>query len=276
MIQEFANYLKALRGYSDNTVSAYTSDIKEFARWIQLNHSDERWSTISRHIIDEYVTHLYNLGLAASSTNRKLSSIAALYNYMMRENLLDENPVKYESRRKQPKTIPATIPVAAIQKAYEHARGVKKTMLGLLASTGIRLQEMLDLRWEDINFSTCEILINGKGSKQRIVVSCQEVLADLKYMADTLPVQGRIFYQSQRTTRQIIWDCIRPFTRASKISPHVIRHTFATQLAKQGENIATIAKILGHERIETSQKYINMVEIPRPNGGLLFTTHYKS
>lgn len=276
MIQEFATYLRALRGYSDNTINAYTSDVREFARWIQQNHVNERWSTISRHIIDEYVTYLYNEGLAASSTNRKLSSIAALYNYMMRENLLDENPVKYESRRKQPKTIPATIPVAAIQKAYEHARGVQKTMLGLLASTGMRLQEMLDLHWEDINFSTCEILINGKGSKQRIVVSCQEVLSDLKHTAETLPVHGKIFHQGQRVTRQIIWDLIRPYTRATKISPHVIRHTFATELAKQGENIATIAKILGHERIETSQKYINMVEIPRPNGGLLFTTTYKS
>lgn len=271
MLIEFLNYLRAIRGYSENTIKAYAADLAAFARWARENIADARWSTITREDIDKYITTRYEEGLAASTTNRHLAAISSLYRYFQREGLMQDNPCKYESRRKLPKTIPAVLRTTELIKAYQQAQGARKTMLGILATTGIRIQEMLDINWEDIDFEESSIRISGKGSKQRMVYTTEEVLHQLQTLWTTARPKGRIFYINQRTARYMIWETLAPFCTTTHLNPHTIRHTFATQMAKDGENIATIAKILGHNHIETSQKYINLAEIPTPRRGLSLT-----
>lgn len=271
MLTEFLNYLRAIRGYSENTIKAYAADLAAFARWARENKADARWSTITREDIDKYITMRYEEGLAASTTNRHLAAISSLYIYFQREGLTIVNPCKYESRRKLPKTIPAVLHTTDLIKAYQQARGARKTMLGILATTGIRIQEMLDLEWQDIDFEENTIRITGKGSKQRMVSSTAAVLTDLRKVWTMSHPSGRIFYISQRTARYMIYEALQPYCSTTHLNPHTIRHTFATQMAKDGENIATIAKILGHNHIETSQKYINLAEIPTPRMGIRLT-----
>lgn len=271
MIPEFQNYLRSIRGYSENTIRSYGKDLKEFVKWAKENTDHPRWSAFTREDIDKYLSHQYQRGLKPSTTNRQLSAISSIYHYMQREGMTDINPTKYESRRKQPQTMPATIPVKAIQRAYNKAQGMTKTMLGLLATTGIRLQEMLDLKWQDIDFENSELRIIGKGSKERIVKTHPIVLERLSEVRKYARPDMRLFYVGQRQTRYLIYEALKPYSNSRQLSPHAIRHTYATELAKNGETTTTIAKILGHAHLETSQKYINMAEIPAPSSGISLT-----
>ena len=261
MIQEFATYLESVRGYSPNTIQAYTKDLVMFSKWAKAHIEGARWSTITRDDIDKYLEHQVAQGLKATTTNRHLAAISAIYRYFQRQGLRVDNPCQYESRRKLPQTMPTTLSATDIAKAYNRAHGVRKTLLGILATTGARIQEVLDLTFEDIDFENSTLHIMGKGSKERTVTSTPKVLETLRSIKRDLCASGRIFYISQRQARYMIYEALQPYCKGKNLNPHTIRHTFATELAKAGENTAAIAKILGHSHIETSQKYINMAEL---------------
>lgn len=271
MIQEFANYLDSVRGFSANTIRAYQSDLQGFASWIQTHRAGARWSNITRDDIDAYLAAQTERGLKPSTTNRQLAAISSMYKYMQRNGFAVDNPCKYESRKKLPATLPTTIPAADIAKAYKRAKGIRKTMLGILATTGIRIQELLDLTWSNIDFETSTLTIMGKGMKERQVRTDAEVLQDLSRLSTHAQPNMRIFWISQRQARYMIYETLAPYSKSQHLNPHSIRHTFATELAKSGVNCSTIAKMLGHSHIETSQKYINMAEIPSTHSGICLT-----
>lgn len=261
MLTRFENYLKNIKGYSERTCSEYLKDIKAFALWAKANVKDARWSTLTRSDIDEYITMRAKEGIKPTTTNRELASISALYRYFIREGLLNNNPARYQSRRKVGYHLPNTIPSEDIQAAYANSVGVVHVWLGLLATTGIRISELLSLKWEDIDFKTCALEINGKGNKDRLVYTTPEYLELMRQAYERKPTKGQIFRYSEREARHMIWDALKPYSRATQLSPHAIRHSFATSLAKQGVNVATIATILGHNRIATTQKYIDMAQM---------------
>lgn len=261
MLTRFENYLRNIRGYSERTCSEYLKDVRAFALWAKAYVKDARWSTLTRSDIDEYITMRAKEGIKPTTTNRELASISALYRYFIREGLLKNNPARYQSRRKVGYHLPNTIPSEDIQKAYDNSVGVVHVWLGLLATTGIRISELLSLKWEDIDFKTCALEINGKGNKDRLVYTTPEYLELMRQAYERKPTEGRIFRYSEREARHMIWNALKPYSRATQLSPHAIRHSFATSLAKQGVNVATIATILGHSRIETTQKYIDMAQM---------------
>lgn len=261
MIQDFRQYLSSIRGYSQQTIAGYCSDLKHFARWAKQHKEDARWSTITRDDIDAYLRDRCAAGKAPATTNRALSSISALYQYMQRSGIKVENPCKYESRRKIADTVPNTIPYADLESAYENANGVTRLLLGLLITTGMRIGEVLAMQWEDIDFSTGRIKVHGKGAKERVVVTTHEVLRPLQNIVPADKRWGRMFHFTQRTARSMIYDALREHTNAKQQSPHAIRHTVATHLAERGVNTVTIAKVLGHNRVETTERYINAAAI---------------
>lgn len=261
MLTRFENYLRNIKGYSERTCSEYLKDIKAFSLWAKANVKDARWSTLTRSDIDEYITMRAKEGIKPTTTNRELASISALYRYFIREGLLKNNPARYQSRRKVGSHLPNTIPSEDIQAAYANSVGVVHVWLGLLATTGIRISELLSLKWEDIDFKTCALEINGKGNKDRLVYTTPEYLELMRQAYERHPTEGRIFRYSEREARHMIWNALKPYSRATQLSPHAIRHSFATSLAKQGVNVATIATILGHSRIATTQKYIDMAQM---------------
>lgn len=261
MINAYRDYLLKVKGYSYNTIQSYIKDISAFATWAKQHKEDARWSTIERADIDAYIIQQYDEGKKPSTTNRQLSAISSLYRYFQREGLEVDNPCKYESRRKVGESIPNTISPNELSCAYHNSQGAAKFMIGLLATTGIRLQEMLDLRWEDINFEENSLRIHGKGNKERKVYTTEEVLSEAKQSKKYCIPTNKMFFISQRNARTIIWEALKPFSKAKQLSPHAIRHTYATELAKKGENVVTISKILGHSSIKTTQKYIDMTQV---------------
>lgn len=259
MIREYISYIGHIKGMSANTQNAYYKDLMTFAKW--AGPKGLRWSTITREDIDTYITELSVIGKSPATTNRFLSSLSGLYNYMRRMGKDIENPCRYESRRKIAKTNPNTICNEELKEAYHHSQGMVKIMLGLLISTGIRLQEMLDICWEDINFQRNTISIKGKGSKGRTIYTTSAVLSTLKTFRLTNEVSGKIFHIEQREARQLIYDALKPYCKAPQLSPHAIRHSFATNIAINGGNVTTLAVLLGHNNIATTQRYINTANL---------------
>lgn len=264
-IQQYIQYAKHVKGYNDNTIRAYESDIHNFCIWLSGSKPGARWSTLTRDDIDNYITYRSQQGMKASTTNREIAAISSIYCFFQRIGVIKENPTKLENRKKLPETIPNTIPMNDLRKAYSHSQGCVKTMLGILATTGIRLQEMLDLTWQDIDFENSSLKIMGKGQRERIVYTSPDILAQLKESRKYVMHNRKLFWIGQRTARKMIYDALRPYTRARQLSPHAIRHTYATELAKNGVTATSIAKTLGHKRLDTTQKYINMAEIEAAN-----------
>ena len=261
MLTRFYNYLRNIKGYSERTCSEYLKDVRAFAQWAKANVKDARWSTLTRSDIDEYITMRAKEGIKPTTTNRELASISALYRFFIREGLLNKNPARFQSRRKVGYHLPNTIPSEDLKMAYANSVGVVHVWLGLLSTTGIRISELLSLKWEDIDFKTCALEINGKGNKDRLVYTTPEYLELMRQAYERNPTEGRIFRYSEREARHMIWEALKPYSRAKQLSPHAIRHSFATSLAKQGVNVATIATILGHNRIAPTQKYIDMAQM---------------
>lgn len=261
MLTRFENYLRNIKGYSERTCSEYLKDLKAFALWAKANVKDARWSTLTRSDIDEYISMRAKEGIKPTTTNRELAAISALYRFFIREGLLKTNPARFQSRRKVGFHLPNTIPSEDLQSAYKNSFGVVHVWIGLLSTTGIRISELLGLNWEDIDFKSCSLEIKGKGNKERLVYTTPEYLDLMRQAYDRCPSEGRIFRYSEREARYMLWEALKPYSRAKQLSPHAIRHTFATSLAKQGVNVATIATILGHKSIETTQKYIDMAQM---------------
>ncbi len=261
MLTQFENYLRHIKGYSERTCSEYLKDLKGFAKWAKAYKEDARWSTLTRSDIDEYISCRAKEGIKPATTNRELAAISALYRYFIREGLMTSNPARFQSRRKVGNHLPNTIPSEDLQAAYAHSVGVVHVWIGILSTTGIRISELLSLCWEDIDFKSCSLEIRGKGNKDRIVYTTSEYLDLMRQAYERHPTEGRIFRYSEREARHMLWEALKPYSRAKQLSPHAIRHTFATTLAKQGVNVATIATILGHNRIATTQKYIDMAQM---------------
>lgn len=260
MINEFKTYLTCIKGYSENTAVAYAKDLRTFARYMRQQDSAKRWSTVTREDVDAYIIYLSNTGHKPATLCRHISSISSLYKYMQREGHDISNPAKYESRPKIGKTIPNTIPVADLRNALQHADGKVKVMLQLLSETGIRIQEMLDITVEDIDMMNGILKIQGKGHKERLVYISSETKNML--ISQAKGKHQRIFEGiSQLDCRNMIYDALKKYSNAPQLSPHAIRHTYATQMAKRGMTATTLQKALGHEHLETTQKYIDFAQV---------------
>lgn len=257
MIQEFQTYIMKNRGYSIHTAIAYGKDLQDFARWMSKNKLNPRWSTIEPADIENYVRNLHDLGKKPTTINRHIASIRKAYYYMKMRGIVDTNPARYIESNKIDKTIPNTIPTAELKNALDASAGTMKVMLTILCKTGVRIQEMLDIELQDIEAANGRIRIHGKGRKERYVYLKDGDMRTITEFAKGRP--SRIFGDiSQRDVRHAIFETLRTFSNARQLSPHAIRHTYATEMAKAGANVTTIAQILGHESIKTTQKYIDL------------------
>lgn len=260
MITQFIQYLTAIRGYSGNTAIAYEKDLRTFAKYINSERTGKRWSTITREDVDQYIIYLSTNGKSAATINRHLSAISSLYNYMKREGLEVDNPCKYESRKKLAIRVVNTIPVADLEAAAQQGTPTQRVILHTLMATGIRAQELLDLMTTDIDVRNHSLRVRGKGMKERLVpTTTANVLELLQYSGKKI---GRIFgNMTQRELRTEVWKALRNVSSAKQLSPHAIRHTFATEMTRAGMPTTTLAEILGHNSVDTTQKYVSQAQV---------------
>lgn len=260
MINNFVQHLQKIKGYSTLTARAYRRDLLQFVKFIQEEYREARWSTITKEMVEHFIMTLAAEGELPSTTNRKIAAISSIYRYMNTHGYECTNPAQFVSRRKVADNIPNTIDPAQLREAYENATGSVRVMLGLLITTGIRLGELLAIRWEDINLRERTITIHGKGQKQRLVSVPEGQLKEIRYAYPRQDAKDTLFHTSQYETRCMIYHALLPYCRAKQLSPHAIRHTFATEMAKAGANAPAIAQALGHSNIKTTQHYIDNVQ----------------
>lgn len=259
MITEFTNYLEANRGYSHNTSLAYGNDLRNFARFLQRIHQHPRWSSVDQKDIEAYVQWMSMNAYEASTINRNISAIRQAYNWMKKEGLAPTNPARFVEMKKTQEKEPNIIPMQDLIKASKQAQGTLRVMINLLMYTGCRLQEMLDIDTKYVDYHEGSIKIQGKGKKWRKVYPPMEIMKELQAYCEgrpNKPFEGI----GQREVREALYDHLKHYSSAPQLSPHAIRHTYATTLAKNGVPTTTIAQALGHTSIKTTQKYINMAE----------------
>lgn len=255
MITEFLNYISSVKGYSDNTVVAYGKDLHDFVQYVKDIDTKETWRTITQGMIQSYVVSLHERDLENTTIKRRVAAIRSIYDYFKTQGYISENPARFVQTPKKVKKLPNTISAGAIRDALESTRTPLKTkcMIALMIETGIRLQEMLDLETKDFQAANRSIRILGKGGKERTVYYGDW---SRKYLNQYVGYRkGRLFDDEQRDVRREVFETLSKFTQARQLSPHAIRHTFATTMLRNGADIKSIQALLGHESVKTTEIY---------------------
>ena len=274
VIDDFLNYLLAEKQYSKLTVRAYKDDICQFLLYIDIAEDVFELSAVSSVELRSYVMHLASLKLKHTTINRKISSIKSLFHYGMKKGLISDNPSKKISLLKKERMLPSFIPLSDINKASydlllitdDYIEEKESLIVLLLYATGIRLAELIDIEISDISLNKMEIIVNGKGNKQRIVpiVSiieekirnyqkiCEKVFDCKKNSLFLSKSGGKI---SRTEVYRVVNRRLSLMGVQGKKSPHVLRHTFATHLLNSKAGIETVKELLGHSSLSATQIY---------------------
>lgn len=250
MITEYITYLVYTKGYSMNTARQYEASLRSFAK----ANIGRRWSEIKA---DDIVAYLAGRKAAGASNNTiiaNISAIRSLYNWMMIQYKIAENPAKYLVSPKKDKVIPHTINAEDIIKAVkqEPRKDIKLAII-MMASMGLRVSETREIKIEDINFNTAQAIIMGKGRKERCIYFPSYILEMIKAIGKK---QGAIFEKwDDRGFRYAIYTAFKRI--GVDASPHQLRHTFATNAVNEGMRLDVLREILGHTSIATTQIYLH-------------------
>jgi integrase/recombinase XerC len=280
IIQDFQIYLEVERNVSAHTRVAYIADIQEFARFLHNNNfikSQDEIINAEPENIREYLSYLYRQKVKKVTVNRKVSSLRAFYKYVLRTGRIKNNPAEMIQTLKTEKYMPTFLSVDEIFELLK-AQGENsvldlrnRAMLEIFYSSGLRLSELAGLDLIDLDFNQKLVKVRGKGRKERIVPvggpalkAVQEYLGKIgEIRKDTM---GDIFkkplflnVRGERITTRSIARIVNEITSKSgigrKISPHALRHSFATHLLNAGADLRSIQELLGHESLSTTQKY---------------------
>lgn len=272
---EFLGALQAERGASRNTLSAYRRDLQGFAGFLTTRRRD----LIEAEAADivAYVAGLRGLGLAPASVARHLSAVRGLYRFLLREGRRGSDPTEHLEAPRPARRLPRTLSreeAAHLVEAPDVARpeGVRdRALLELLYATGMRASECLSLRLEDLNLSAGYAVCTGKGNRQRLVpVGGPALTWTRAYLATarrrfTRGRDGGTLFLSPRgrpLTRQALWLIARKWARRAgikrSISPHTLRHSFASHLLEGGADLRSVQAMLGHADISTTQIYTHL------------------
>lgn len=274
-VAEYLGTLEAERGASRNTVAAYRRDVRDFFRFLHDHGTDV--ATIEPDDIVGYVERLRRTGFQPASIARRLSALRGFYRHLVREGAVARNPTDHVDVPRRSRPLPRTLSRAAAALLVEspdlaRQSGVRdRAMLELLYATGMRASECLTLRLEDVNLSAGYVVCTGKGRKQRLVPVGAEALQWIRnYLRDVRPGvtrtrdSGRLFVngRGQGLSRQSLWIIVRRAATAAgikrRVSPHVLRHSFATHLLEGGADLRAVQVMLGHADIATTEIYTHL------------------
>lgn len=272
-IQEFINYLKSECGISENTINSYTLDLSQFTEFLNSKNIYD-FKNIRYPELELYIKYLYSLGLKTSSITRKISTIRNFFAFLFNENYIQENPTRDILLPKKRKLLPKILSPEEIVSLASKIDVNKKlelrnrAMLELLFATGMRVSELINLKVNDINLEKKYLICKGKGEKRRVIPFSETTKKWLKkYISvykDEISSSIYLFFNSkgEKLTRQRLWEIIKDLRIKSglkkQVSPHVFRHSFATQLLEGGADLRSVQEMLGHSSITITQLYTHM------------------
>lgn len=276
-MQLFLEYLTVELGLSANTRQAYERDLRLFCKTLGFKNSDALVN-VSREQITGYMTQLKEKGLAAATIARKLAAIKAFYRFMTAEGYMDANPAEVVEAGTKGIKLPRVLSEDEVVRLLNQpdittAEGFRdRTMLEVLYATGMRVSELINLTLERVDLNMKYIIAFGKGSKERIVplgsVAAEFLQQYLEKVRPKLTHEDRktnivfLAFGGHELTRQRFWQIIRAYGRKANINkaltPHILRHSFATHLLDNGADLRSVQELLGHSDISTTQIYTHL------------------
>jgi len=268
-IDQFIDFLKIEKGASVHTQKAYLEDLIEFNASVnkhpgKIDHLDIR----------SFLAGLYQRKLKKTTIARKLASIRSFFKYIHREGVVSQNPAKLVSSPKVPKNIPRFLTVDDIFLLMDKPEGDTfkpardRAIMELLYSSGIRVAELTDIDMNDLDIKESLLRVKGKGMKERLVPIGSKALEAIKnYLPERISLKKKspaLFLNNrggrltQRSVRRILEQYSRMINLKGGLSPHVLRHTFATHLLHGGADLRSIQELLGHSSLSTTQKYTHV------------------
>jgi len=283
LLNLFESYLRLERGLSDNTAMAYRVDVEKLIDWVAAEEGcidETNFPALLRHIdeprLHTFMASLVDLGISARSRARILSGVKSFFRFLRLEGVIDNDPTSLLESPQVSKPLPEVLSLEEVDAMIGAVDLTKDegtrnaAMMETLYSCGLRVSELVNLQVSRIRFDERMILVEGKGRKQRMVPMSDRAVAVIRdYLADSRrpqPQSGEddiVFLnrRGRRLTRQMVFVIVKNLAEAAgihrTISPHTLRHSFATHLLEGGANLRAIQLMLGHEYISTTQIYLH-------------------
>jgi integrase/recombinase XerD len=275
LIKEFLDSLWLEKGLSEHSRESYGRDLAQFSEW--LSKDNKNFLTLDAADIQAYLAARLQKKISSRSTARCLSCLRSFYRFCLRENYVKQNPVAMIDNPKLPASLPKTLTETDVENLLaapdvEDPIGLRdKTMLELLYACGLRVTELVELTVPQINLRQNVVRVMGKGSKERLIPMGEEAARWLeRYLRDARPLllnnkPNEILFPSNRAqamTRQTFWHRIKYWAQIAAIqkplSPHTLRHAFATHLLNHGADLRVVQLLLGHSDLSTTQIYTHV------------------
>lgn len=274
----FEDYLTNERHYSPLTNQAYTEDIKNFHEF--LNETGEAdFLTVSLSDARIYLSYLTDKEYARASISRKISSLRAFYQFLLNNDIISDNPFSYLHIKKKGRRLPSFFYEKEMTALFEAAEGTSpldyrnQALLELLYGTGIRVSECQGIKLEDIDFTMGMLFVKGKGNRERYIpfghYASEAIKAYLSHGREVLMTKYKkehsfLFINhhgdqiTQNGIQYVLSELIKKSSLTNNISPHMLRHTFATHLLNNGADIRTVQELLGHKSLSSTQVYTHV------------------
>lgn len=279
LVEEFKHYLMIDKGYATNTVNSYLRDVTKFINHLR-EQSIQSLIQIDQDMMKVYIAKLNAEGYSTNTLNRMLSSLKHFFIYLMREDYIENNPMRLIKSAKKGKRLPKVLSqeeVEAILNAPDLNTlwGIRdRAIIELMYATGLRVSELTELLLSQIHLDLGFIQTIGKGNKERLVPLGDEAIFWIhRYLDEVRPIFASKNSQSESEqlflnergkgfTRQGIWKNLNKYVKHAgldkKVSPHVLRHSFATHLLENGADLRMVQELLGHSDISTTQIYTHI------------------
>lgn len=271
LLARYEQFLRLEKNLSDNTVAAYMSDLAQLRRRAAEEGVTPRW--VSRAMVESLMAEQYDLGHTPRTQARMLSSVKGFFNFLLMEEIIDESPAQFVEGPRIPRELPDVLTPDEVNRLIDAAathptNGVRNAaMLEMMYSSGLRVSELTGLCFSDIFADDGYVRVTGKGDKQRLVPMSQAAIDMIRAYRDTARPEANsdyVFLNQRRKplSRVMVFYIIKQAAADAgitrEVSPHTLRHSFATHLLAGGASISQVQDMLGHESITTTEIYTHV------------------
>ena len=273
MVNEFLDYLRYERRRSPETITSYSCSIREFEDFFHQLDNGLDWSTVDEDVVRDWMEHLVDGGMEASSVGTRFAALRSLFKFALARHLVERDPTYRLEPPKKAKRLPTFLKESEMNRLLDDLpwgtsfKDVRdKAIITTFYETGIRLSELTGLNDVDIDSDYHQLKVTGKGNKQRVVPYGEELARTLRdYMtcrdrevirhSDAVFVTSKGKRMTSSEVRTVVKDKLSLVSSQKKLSPHVLRHTFATAMLNNGASIESVRRLLGHASASTTEVY---------------------